>query len=54
MFGLKKNKNKIDKEKLKKSETNIKIVLNKINEYLCIHIDNQIQAGADTIQIFRT
>jgi uroporphyrinogen decarboxylase len=52
MFGLKKNKNKIDKEKLKKSETNIKIVLNKINEYLCIHIDNQIQAGADTIQIF--
>jgi uroporphyrinogen decarboxylase len=52
MFGLKKNKNEIDKEKLKKAEKNIKIVLNKINEYLCIHINNQIQAGADTVQIF--
>ena len=52
MFGLKKNKNEIDKEKLKKAEKNIKIVLDKINEYLCIHINNQIQAGADTVQIF--
>lgn len=52
MFGLKKNKNEIDKEKLKKAEKNIKIVLDKINKYLCIHINNQIQAGADTVQIF--
>ena len=52
MFGLKKNKNEIDISKLKKSESEIKIVLNKINEYLCVHINNQIQAGADTVQIF--
>ena len=52
MFGLKINKNQIDINKLKKSETEIKIVLNIINKYLCGHIINQIKAGADTIQIF--
>ena len=52
MFGLKKNKTEIDIDKLKESESEIKIVLNKINEYLCAHIQNQIRAGADTVQIF--
>ena len=52
MFGLKKNKNQIDLSELKKQESKIKIVLNEINEYLCTHIANQIQAGADTVQIF--
>ena len=52
MFGLKINKNEIDINKLKKLESEIKIVLNKINEFLCAHITNQIQAGADTVQIF--
>ena len=52
MFGLKINKNEIDIDKLKRSESEIKIVLDAINKYLCIHIKNQIQAGADTVQIF--
>jgi len=52
MFGLKINKNEINLNKLKKLELEIKIVLNKINEYLCVHISEQIQAGADTVQIF--
>ena len=52
MFGLKKNKNQIDIDKLKKLDSEIKIVLDKINEYLCYHINEQIEAGADTIQIF--
>ena len=52
MFGLKINKNQIDIDKLQKSKSDIKVVLDKINEYLCAHIDNQIQAGADTVQIF--
>ena len=52
MFGLKKNKNQIDINKLNKLEPQIKIVLNEINEYLCAHIVNQVQAGADTVQIF--
>ena len=52
MFGLKDEKNQIDIEKLKKLEPEIKIVLNKIIEYLCAHIINQIKAGADVVQIF--
>ena len=52
MFGLKKNKNEIDLDKLKKSESDFKIVFNKLNDYLCAHIERQIDAGADTIQIF--
>ncbi len=52
MFGLKINKNQIDTDKLQKNKSDIKIVLEKINEYLCAHIDHQIQAGADIVQIF--
>jgi len=52
MLGLKKNKNEIDFYKLKKNETELKIVVDKLSEYLCIHIENQISAGADTVQIF--
>jgi|TARA_B110000259_G_scaffold111077_1_gene126877 uroporphyrinogen decarboxylase len=52
MLGLKKNKNEIDLTKLKKKEQELKIIIDKLNEYLCIHIENQINAGADTVQIF--
>ena len=52
MFGLKKNKNQIDTNKLKNHTSEIKIVLDKINKFLCLHIINQIQAGADSVQIF--
>jgi len=52
MFGLKINKDQISIEKLKKFEPEIKIVLNKIIDYLCVHIINQIKAGADVVQIF--
>ena len=52
MLGLKKNKNLIDHKKLKEKESELKIVIKKIHEYLCIHIENQINAGADTVQIF--
>ena len=52
MFGLKTKNNQINENKLKKSEPKIKIVLDKIHDYLCSHINNQIQAGADTVQIF--
>ena len=54
MLGLRKEKNQINFNKLKEKELEIKIILNKINEYLCIHIENQINAGADTIQIFES
>jgi uroporphyrinogen decarboxylase len=52
MLGLKKNKNEIDLFKLKKKEKELKIIIDKLNEYLCSHLENQINAGADTVQIF--
>jgi len=52
MLGLKKNKNEIDLNKLKEKESELKLIIPKLNEYLCTHLENQINAGADTVQIF--
>jgi uroporphyrinogen decarboxylase len=52
MLGLKKNKNKIDLFKFKKNKNNINKILNKLIDYSCLHIESQIQAGADLVQIF--
>ena len=52
MMGLKKNKNEIDLNKLQGKDFEINIILDKLNEYLSIHIENQINAGADVVQIF--
>ena len=52
MMGLKKNKKEIDLLKFKHQENNIKQIINKLTKYLCIHIKNQINAGADLVQVF--
>ena len=52
MFGVKTNKNEINYEKIRSRETELQITLNKLTEYLCRHIENQINAGADVVQIF--
>jgi len=52
MMGLKNSKNEINYEKIKSQESKLNTVLNKINEYLCLHIKNQVEAGADVVQIF--
>ena len=52
MFGLKQDKEKIDLEKLKKSEKLISDIINNLVDYLCLHVEQQVKAGADTIQIF--
>jgi uroporphyrinogen decarboxylase len=52
MLGAKLNKNKIDFNKIKSKEFEVNVILDKLNEYLCIHIENQINAGADVVQIF--
>ena len=52
MFGIKKNKNEIDHKKLESQQSEIKKVSDKLNEYLCTHINNQIEAGANVVQIF--
>ncbi|MDC1096093.1 uroporphyrinogen decarboxylase [Pelagibacteraceae bacterium] len=52
MLGLKKNKDSIDLKLLEKRKEEIKIILKKLNEYLKIHIKNQVNAGANIVQIF--
>ncbi|MDC1092484.1 uroporphyrinogen decarboxylase [Pelagibacteraceae bacterium] len=52
MLGVKDGKNEIDYNKIKSKEFEVNIILDKLNEYLCVHIENQINAGADVVQIF--
>jgi uroporphyrinogen decarboxylase len=52
MLGLKENKENINYKKIQLKEFEINLVLDKLVEYICIHIENQINAGADVIQIF--
>ncbi len=52
MLNIKKNKNEMDFYKLNKKDIDINKILNKLIKFLCVHIQNQISAGADVIQIF--
>ena len=52
MLGIKQSKKKIDYVKLKEKEFEVSLILDKLHEYLCVHIENQIDAGADVVQIF--
>ena len=52
MLNARLDKNKIDILKIKSREFEVNVILDKLNEYLCIHIENQINAGADVVQIF--
>ncbi len=52
MLGAKSNKNEIDYKKIKNKDFEVNLILDKLNEYLCTHIENQINHGADVIQIF--
>ena len=52
MLNLKNNENKINKTKLQQYEKNFQIIIDKLTDYLCVHIENQIKAGADVVQIF--
>ena len=52
MIGAKSNKNEIDFQIIKEKRKEIKIILDRLNDYLCLHIENQINAGADVVQIF--
>ena len=52
MLGVKNNENKIDYRKIKSKDFEVNVILDKLHEYLCIHIENQINAGADIVQIF--
>ena len=52
MLGIKINKSEIDYEKIKKKDFEVNLILDKLHDYLCIHIENQINHGADVVQIF--
>ncbi len=52
MLGLKLNKYEIDYKKIKSIGNEINLIFNELNKYLTIHIENQINAGADVVQIF--
>ena len=52
MLGVKEGKKEINYKKIKSKKFDINLILNKLNEYLCAHIENQVDAGADVIQIF--
>ena len=52
MLGLKKDNNKLDFDKYNKYKTQIDRILLELNNYLCVHIQNQVSAGADVAQIF--
>ena len=51
MLDLKKNKKEIRLDKFNEFK-NIDEIFNELINYLCIHIKNQIDAGADVVQIF--
>ena len=52
MLGAKESKKTIDYKKIKMKEFEVNLILDKLNDYLCTHIENQVDAGADVIQIF--
>ena len=52
MLGAKVNKKEVDLKKIKKKDFEINLIFEKLHEYLCLHIENQIDAGADVVQIF--
>ena len=52
MLGAKENKNQLNIKKIKSKEFEVNLVLDKLNDYLCTHIENQINAGADVVQVF--
>jgi uroporphyrinogen decarboxylase len=52
MFKLKTTDNKLDTQKFNYKKKDIKKILEKLNNYLKKHIQNQVDAGADIVQIF--
>ena len=52
MLGAKLNKTDVNYNKIESKEFEVNVILDKLNDYLCIHIENQVNAGADVIQIF--
>ena len=52
VLNIKDNQNKLILEKITSNEEEIERIINLLIKFICIHIENQINAGADVVQIF--
>ncbi len=52
MLGLKQEKNILNNDLLERKRKELKLILKSLNKFLCAHIINQINSGADIVQIF--
>ena len=52
MLGIRTNKKGLDLSKLRDPNIEVNEVLEELINYLCFHIEKQINAGADVVQIF--
>jgi uroporphyrinogen decarboxylase len=52
MLGLKENKKEINFYKIKKYNNEINLIIDNLVDYLCVHIENQVNAGANVVQVF--
>ena len=52
MIGAKQSNNEINFKVINREKDKISLILEKLINYLCLHIKNQIKAGADVVQIF--
>ena len=52
MLNIKQDKNRINLEILNMKDVELNQIFNRLTKYICLHIKNQIKAGADVVQIF--
>ena len=52
MLRAKQDKDEINLNKIKERDFEVDLIIDKLHDYLCVHIENQINAGADIVQIF--
>ena len=52
MLAAKESKKNINYKKILNKKSEINLIFEKLHEYLCFHIENQVNAGADVIQVF--
>ena len=52
MLGIRKDKKMVDLDKLNNFDNKLDQIIDVLVKFLCIHIKNQIEAGADVVQIF--
>ena len=52
ILGIKDKNKEINYKKIKSKEFEVNLILDKLHDYLCTHIENQVNAGVDVIQVF--